>query len=352
MATQLLLVGRAREAEDVLLRALVINDSATWQHFSNLTDAQYVQGKRDDARATVDAFDRKFPGHPAASLARAWLAYADGDLSRADSVARAAAAAFASIPAVAQQAEQLSALVSATRGQVNDALSRWERLERVARDRGIARDALVSAANRASYVATLSGDRDRAAAMLDQARARYDLGALPPGDRPYDLLITVLARAGRTGEAARLLAEWVREVPPTFRFRPFTSLVRAEVALARGEHAQVVQAVEEARRGFGCPGCGLYELGMAYDALGRRDSALAAYEQGLDVPDSYRYAWEWGRQPFALKRAGELHEAAGNRDRAIARYSQFVELWANADPELQPIVRDVRSRIARLVAER
>jgi hypothetical protein len=36
---------------------------------------------------------------------------------------------------------------------------------------------------------------------------------------------------------------------------------------------------------------------------------------------------------------------------AAEYYSEFVDLWEDADPELQPQVEDVRERIARLVGE-
>ena len=53
----------------------------------------------------------------------------------------------------------------------------------------------------------------------------------------------------------------------------------------------------------------------------------------------------------ALKRSGELYEARGDRAKAADRYRRFVDLWKNADPELQPGVREVRARLARLSTE-
>ncbi|MBI2403696.1 MAG: hypothetical protein HYV20_13370, partial [Gemmatimonadetes bacterium] len=40
-----------------------------------------------------------------------------------------------------------------------------------------------------------------------------------------------------------------------------------------------------------------------------------------------------------------------DREKAIEYYNRFVELWKGADPELQPPVRDVKQRMARLVGE-
>jgi hypothetical protein len=50
------------------------------------------------------------------------------------------------------------------------------------------------------------------------------------------------------------------------------------------------------------------------------------------------------------KRLGELYEARGDKARAASHYARFVELWKSADPELQPKVREVRARLARLSA--
>ena len=51
------------------------------------------------------------------------------------------------------------------------------------------------------------------------------------------------------------------------------------------------------------------------------------------------------------RRLGELYEERGDREKAVEYYSRLVELWNDADPELQLVVEDVRARIARLVGE-
>ena len=45
-----------------------------------------------------------------------------------------------------------------------------------------------------------------------------------------------------------------------------------------------------------------------------------------------------------------LYGAKGMPEKALEHYETFVELWKNADPELQSRVRDVRGRIERLRA--
>ena len=52
------------------------------------------------------------------------------------------------------------------------------------------------------------------------------------------------------------------------------------------------------------------------------------------------------------RRLAELYEQRGSQDKAIEHYSKFVELWKNAEPELQPRVAEAQSRLRRLRRER
>jgi tetratricopeptide (TPR) repeat protein len=54
------------------------------------------------------------------------------------------------------------------------------------------------------------------------------------------------------------------------------------------------------------------------------------------------------RLPAIRERLGQLYESMGDTAKAIANYHAFIELWKNADPELQPRVADARRRLARL----
>jgi tetratricopeptide (TPR) repeat protein len=98
-------------------------------------------------------------------------------------------------------------------------------------------------------------------------------------------------------------------------------------------------------------GRGLPEAAMAYDRVGRADSAIVWYEAALAQPlfTSMTSGAVW--YPIALRRLAELYEDRGDRDRAIAKYQDFIELWKDADPELQPQVAAARDRLAALVGE-
>ena len=52
--------------------------------------------------------------------------------------------------------------------------------------------------------------------------------------------------------------------------------------------------------------------------------------------------------PGVHRRLGELYEAKGDASKAAEHYRAFIDLWKNADPELQPRVTEVRQRLAKL----
>ncbi|MEE8278027.1 MAG: hypothetical protein V3R89_04835, partial [Thermoanaerobaculia bacterium] len=74
--------------------------------------------------------------------------------------------------------------------------------------------------------------------------------------------------------------------------------------------------------------------------LGRYDEALRWYEA---MADKLVYAGA----PSHLRLA-EIYERRGERQKAAQHYERFVELWQDCDPELRPLVEDVKTRLAQL----
>ena len=54
------------------------------------------------------------------------------------------------------------------------------------------------------------------------------------------------------------------------------------------------------------------------------------------------------RVPAIRERLGQIYEAKGNAEKAAENYRAFIELWKNADAELQPRVAEARRRLAKL----
>jgi hypothetical protein len=80
-----------------------------------------------------------------------------------------------------------------------------------------------------------------------------------------------------------------------------------------------------------------------------------------DIPTRLRAALEGSYELDRERGAGGMatvylardrkHDRRGDPDRAVEWYGRFVDLWSGADPELQPVVRDVQARIQRLTSE-
>jgi hypothetical protein len=49
-----------------------------------------------------------------------------------------------------------------------------------------------------------------------------------------------------------------------------------------------------------------------------------------------------------IQRLAPLYEELGDPDRAVRYYRRVADLWADADEELQPVVRHARERIRAL----
>ena len=76
------------------------------------------------------------------------------------------------------------------------------------------------------------------------------------------------------------------------------------------------------------------ELARAHDVAGRTRTRIEWYRRELEVarttpPD----------RPILFERLGQLYDETGDLENAAVYYARFVELWADADAELQPRVQ-------------
>jgi tetratricopeptide (TPR) repeat protein len=151
---------------------------------------------------------------------------------------------------------------------------------------------------------------------------------------------------------ARHLAEFETNVPEAIRRGDFDRHRAAgEVALAEGRTRDAIAAYRRWYDESGCATCGLFEIASVYDRGAQADSAVVTYEQIVSTPGLWGLFDNFYTLAPTYKRLGELYEARGDRAKARDYYGRFVDLWKDADPELQPVVRDVRARLARLASE-
>jgi len=93
-------------------------------------------------------------------------------------------------------------------------------------------------------------------------------------------------------------------------------------------------------------------LGMAHDAAGQQDSVIAVYERFVGSPWMFRVGTDSYQLAIVYGRLGSLYEERGDTEKAIYYYGKLVDLWENADAELQPRVESARRAIVTLSGDR
>jgi len=340
--------GRYAEAEP-MLRHLVA--SAPMQSgYLNLVTSLQLQGKDAAADSVLVAFERRWPESTRPSDLRRAGQYYRRDYHAADSLLRDPA-----LPVPGSPALQLT--LQFERLTVAAALGRLAEADRIAADlagaltaAGAQAQALfarsVPAWNRAYFL----NDPPALARAADSLVPQRVLDSLPVDERPYGSLAYAYALAGRADRVRQLQEDWTRNVPPERRPATFSAYWTALLAQAEGRWRDAAVAYDAYRVNFKCPGCALADAGRAWERAGEPDSALARYLSSVTVRQTGSNDEAWTLAP-TYRRLGELYEAKGDHENALKYYGEFVDLWRDADPVLQPQIADVRARMAALTSE-
>ena len=316
--------------------------------------AQLALGERTRAESTLASLKRTYAGVPFVRFYQGGVDVALDPFVDLDSLWRPLADSAGLSPAFRAGAAYGVMSNAALRGRLAEARTYARLAERLEDQRSVPGSSLEGDL----YLAEIVGryvTPDAGRRIVDSALARHPLSQLEPLDRPYLYLAQVLAEVGDAAAAKRMVGEWEQTIPADQRHGGAQAYdTRASIALAESRPRD---AVTELKRrldwdgGSTCPSCVRYGLAEALDAAGATDSAALVWEQALgqaafDVLPYYALSL-----PHAYQRLGEIYEQRGDKAKALDYYGKFVELWKGADPELQPVVRDVRARMARLSAE-
>ena len=170
---------------------------------------------------------------------------------------------------------------------------------------------------------------------------------IPP---PLLRAAALFAMAGSADRAAALLGQYDREPIDTVS-RRLEDAARHEVLgwidLSRSHPLSAAADFRRADTVSGAPAsacriCIDLNLAEAFQRANLLDSAIAALEHYVNTPDAYRLQHDAIEMAPTLRRLGALYAAKGDRARAAAYDRRFVELWKNADPDLQPQVIETR----------
>ena len=339
-------------AETLLRRGVASAARATM--FVNLVEAQVRQGKWAAADSTVAVAKSQYPQNAA-------IRYVDMMVLTGrkayDSVEKVAVHARANDPDANSRSSAafVARDIAFARGRVAEGLRGTEEAYSIEEGRGIPRQPFASALYRAGADIWYRGQPARGVQILDAARASIDLRSVDLADRQYLDFVEFYSLAGRPDRARAVLTEYTAAVTDTAMRRQHEGryrVVLAELALAEKRPLDAIREFRLSDRlpdgpRNSCVACFLTRLARAFDAANMPDSAIATYEKYVTTPSPSTSPDDYALAPAHL-RLGELYDAKGDARNATRHYARFVELWKNADPELQPKVARARARLAAL----
>jgi eukaryotic-like serine/threonine-protein kinase len=318
----------------------------------NLAEALTQAGRFAESDSVIRAMQAKKIAYPS-ELHRLPLWYGRGMIDSAEAFARAGMRGPNA--SVARGTLSWASRLAAVRGQLREgqALGAELRARNVAR--GAPVDSLDLPIRAAIEEAFLRGRPQRAAAELEAAVRLHPPTPTSRAGVQLDVA-QAFAMAGAPARARTFIAQWDsarRDSVQLESWRGQRRYAEAVTLLAEGKTEDAIRMSrridvdDDGLRTF-CDFCPHLMLARSFDAANASDSTIAALERYLASTNVNRVNPDiWFRGP-AHKRLGELYEAKGDTKRAATQYAAFVELWKNADADLQPKVAEVRARLAGL----
>ncbi|HEY4320378.1 MAG TPA: protein kinase [Gemmatimonadales bacterium] len=331
------------------------HDSADGTVLSNLAFAFLDMGhyrQADSVRALFASRHVPFPTGPI-RFRGYWLR------GQYDSAERNARAGLDSGGPVAT-ANSLGALVSVT--QLRGRLHESERLFAQAnaasiRLRGDSGNPYPAAYFHAILDGQIRGNARQGIAELDSVVRSHPIGAVPAVDDQSDGVAMAYAMLGNAAKAREVMTVYEGRLDARARHEHAVTIARIHGMIAVAE-GKTDSAVALFRRGdveddglptYECPPCTPYLLGTAFDRGGQADSARKYLTAYVETGRIGRINFDPDALPLTLLRLGELYRDAGDSQRATDYYTRFIELWKNADADLQPRVAQARRELAEVV---
>jgi len=348
LSSALLYSHQFARAESLLTRAIKVGPVAP-VHYHNLSRAQFLQGRFDSTQATLERCIQQFPRNVQCQGFRALFEWSRG---RYDSMGVQMTRLESKItdPLVLSQAVGFQTDLARLHGKLRESKRLSDRSIDLYEQRAGTKGSLLYKAMHDAYdAAWYLGDSARAVRIMDDGLARDPIGKLAMSEAPYTGVVDLYAIAGRLDRARSMMAEFDarRRTEPSIRDSSNAHEMRGNIAFYSKRYDEA-QAQLRAADSAGCRICNTATLARAYDLDGKPDSAITIYERYLDTPEFDRTGADAAFLPAVHKRLGELYEAKGQRDKALSHYRTFIDLWKDADPELQPKVTDAKQRVAAL----
>ena len=329
-------------------------DSSTNTAYTNLAIETYrMTGEVDSARAVVERAKARFPGNPAVEMWEARYALLGGDYAEATRIAADVSAAHLDNAGVQVMVAGFDAVLAAAQGKLREYDRHVSEFASLSLEHDEPGDVRTAAQWEAWTRVMAAADTAGAIRALERANEVVSLDELPFADRDHPNRAALLAALGEVEDARAVLEEFEVGADPDLKRASENNVYRAlgRIALAEGDAGQALELFRQSDRGR-CSICPKLGMAMAFEAAGQPDSALAWYESYLEDRQPNRMYWDQAGLGYSLQKAARLADSLGDTEKAALYYAQFVELWAEADDELQPQVEAAQSRLEAILRER
>jgi tetratricopeptide (TPR) repeat protein len=310
----------------------------------NLVRVLLKMGRMDEAREAQSRYETRYPADLAAPAFRYWVHFLGGEFDAADSVALDLAREPNATARWQTAAHRRLAATDLFHGRIRDASDHLDDAIRAAAEQGPTAEFFQVMSQAALYV-HLDVDPARGMRMLDDAQELLE--RVPPVARPYLFLSAGASIANQPDRAEAFIEAWEATVPVDYQTddgRANRTVAEGLLAWRRGDPAGALELVDQGRQDLGCVNCWQFERALVIEDLGAPGEAIAGWEERANAVDLFFYvnATEW---PIAYEKLCHLHAEHGETTAAAQYCSRFVDLWADADPELQPRVRAAQQRL-------
>ncbi len=352
--------GDVARALPLYRRAVAAEPSSTG--FGNLVEALSELGDSLAADSVLRAWSATYPGDIGLPVYRALMASSRGQYDTAAALFERLRSERAESRMVRRRTAESLASLARVRGRLGEArrhaitATREQHPELPAA--GVTE--AVTAFERGMDDILLLEQPARGVERLRGVLESPSLTALDPIDRPYLVAAYLYARAGRADLPRHMVAERTRALEidsvygvlvPSREEHRYRKSIEGVTAAAERRYDDALALLRESGDTSRQAPWALPDIGRVHDQAGRPDSARVFYERYLGATSFYRADLDANELARVLFRLGEIYESQGDRARASERYGQFVDLWKDADPELQPRVREAKRRLATLAAE-
>jgi serine/threonine-protein kinase len=353
LAVALQAQGDSAAAIAYYARSLTARDSSVVA-YTNLILAFVFAGQLDSAVALQRLASARFPGSPRLAVPAAFIAYAQGNFAESERIVRTMTGA-GTPPEIRRTALSGAQTIDGVQGRLKRAADDARTLAEMEVTPGQASWYYNAFGELAVMDAVYRNDPLRGKRLLDSVLAARPLAGFPAEERPYLALAWSYAMLGDVSRARALMAESAATVDSTKAraLQPFRTFLLGTIAMAEKRPADALREYQKVdTRLVSCRSCLAAAMGRAFDAAGQPDSAIAWSERYLAAAEENRgYEDEFSLAP-TYRRLGELHEEKGNREKAASYYQKFIDLWRDADADLQPQVTEVKKKLAHVVGEK